>query len=102
MLDESMASEDLIRLGLAQTDLLVESRVYSKAFAFFPRNKWGFSTGRDLKKIWNVFFLFFDAYNFFLFPEQNLVNPKGERGVFPVTAGRRVQAQGAYLVARPR
>ena len=70
LMDETMASEELIRFGLARADLLIEARCCSLALFFYPRNKLGFATGRSLLKLWNVFFLMFDAHNYLVFPEQ--------------------------------
>ena len=41
LMDESIASEQLVRLGLAQTDLLIEARISAGSFALFPRSSLG-------------------------------------------------------------
>ena len=86
-MDETMASDELIRLGLAQADLLIEARCCSLAFSLFPRNKFGFATGRSLLKFWNVFFLMLDAHTYLVFPEQNLVHADTEPQSFLMQAG---------------
>ena len=64
LLDETFACEVLVSAGLANAELLVESRCASRSFSLFERRPSGFSTSREVRKMLNVFFYIVDQHQY--------------------------------------